>query len=308
MDYMPPPFKVANIDLDFDIFDGYTVVTNSMTLKHTGTANQQTKIIFDGDPSLQLECISINGKACDYTIHPNGSLEVALTATSYNSDNEIPIIIQNRIRPEMNSSLEGLYKSSSIYCTQCEAEGFRKISYFFDRPDVTSSYSVTIRADKTQCPILLSNGNCVDSGEDENDSNRHWVKWVDPWSKPCYLFALVAGDLEYIEDSFVTAESGKEVRLRIYTEAHNINKCDWAMKSLKQSMKWDEDRFGLEYDLDSFNIVAVDDFNMGAMENKSLNIFNTKYVLASSDTATDTDYHNIQRVIGHEYLLSSLSV
>ncbi|ETN99325.1 aminopeptidase N [Reticulomyxa filosa] len=204
-----------------------------------------------------------------------------------------------RIEPEKNTSLDGLYKSKSIYCTQCEAQGFRKITYFIDRPDVTAKYQTTIHADETTCPVLLSNGNLIKSGKEAN--GRHFAVWKDPFSKPCYLFALVAGDLQHIEQSYQT-QSRRDVTLRIYVEPHNIKKCDWAMQSLKQAFEWDEKRFGLEYDLDLFNIVAVDDFNAGAMENKSLNIFNSKYILADNDTATDTDYHNIQGVVAHEYL------
>ena len=182
--------------------------------------------------------------------------------------------------------------------TQCEAEGFRKITYFPDRPDVMTRFDVTITADRQRYPVLLSNGNAVDSGE--LDDGRHWLRWEDPFAKPSYLFALVAGDLAHIEDRFITA-SGREVLLRVYVEHENIDRCEHAMQSLINSMKWDEDRFKLEYDLDIYNIVATNDFNMGAMENKSLNIFNSKYVLARPDTATDSDYQAIEGVIGHEY-------
>ena len=185
--------------------------------------------------------------------------------------------IETLIHPERNLSLEGLYKSGGNFCTQCEAEGFRKITYYPDRPDVLARFTTTIEADKSRYPVLLSNGNPVDAGNLEN--GRHWALWDDPFPKPSYLFALVAGDLAHVEDQYLTA-SGRRVRLRIYVEAHNLEKCEHAMRALKDAMRWDEQRFGREYDLDIYMIVAVDDFNMGAMENKGLNIFNSRYVLA----------------------------
>lgn len=208
------------------------------------------------------------------------------------------LTIATRIKPQENLALEGLYKSSGNYCTQCEAEGFRRITYYPDRPDVLSVFSVRIEADKAKYPLLLSNGNLVEEG-DLADS-RHFARWDDPFPKPAYLFALVAGDLATLEESFTT-RSGREVALKIHAAAGDLDKCGHAMESLKKSMKWDEEVFGLEYDLDEYNIVAVSDFNMGAMENKSLNVFNTKYVLARADTATDTDFDGIEGVIAHEY-------
>ena len=206
--------------------------------------------------------------------------------------------IRTRIVPERNTALSGLYISGGNFCTQCEPEGFRRITYFIDRPDVMARYAVTIRADRTRFPVLLSNGNPAGSGA--LPDGRHWARWVDPHPKPSYLFALVAGDLIAVEDSFTT-ESGRNVRLAIWVRRGDEDKCGHAMASLKKSMRWDEDVFGLEYDLDVFNIVAVSDFNMGAMENKGLNVFNTRYVLAKPETATDTDYQNIEAVIAHEY-------
>ena len=203
------------------------------------------------------------------------------------------------IKPQENSLLEGLYKSGGNFCTQCEAEGFRGITFFLDRPDVMATYTTRIEADKAKYPVLLGNGNLVEEGE-VGDGTRHFTVWEDPFRKPCYLFALVAGDLAMREDTFTTS-SGRTVALRIFVQAQNIGKVDFAMQSLKRSMKWDEDTFGLEYDLDLFNIVAVDDFNMGAMENKSLNIFNSRLVLATPDTATDGDFARIEGVVGHEY-------
>ena len=197
-----------------------------------------------------------------------------------------------------NTRLEGLYKSSGNFCTQCEAEGFRRITFYPDRPDVMARFSTRIEAEKAKYPVLLGNGNLVESGP--LPGGRHFTVWEDPFPKPCYLFALVAGDLACVADAFTTA-SGRAVDLRIYTQAHNADKAGFAMESLKASMAWDESTFGLEYDLDLFNIVAVDDFNMGAMENKSLNIFNSRLVLATPQTATDADYAAIEGVIGHEY-------
>ena len=202
------------------------------------------------------------------------------------------------VNPDANTALEGLYRSSGNYCTQCEAEGFRKITYHLDRPDVLSVFDVTLIAPRISCPVLLSNGNLL--GEEDLGDGRHAAHWHDPHPKPCYLFALVAGDLASIEDRFVT-RSGREVALHVFSEAHNIGKCDFAMASLKASMAWDEAVYGFEYDLERFTIVAVDDFNMGAMENKGLNVFNTKYVLADADSATDEDYLGIEAVVAHEY-------
>ena len=200
--------------------------------------------------------------------------------------------------PEANKALSGLYRSQGVYCTQCEAEGFRRIAYYLDRPDVLSKFRVRIEADKKEAPILLSNGNLVESGE--LSDGRHFAVWEDPFPKPSYLFALVAGKLDLAQDSFTT-RSGRKVELRIYVEPGKGDRCAWAMESLKRAMAWDEQRFGLEYDLDTFMIVAVSDFNMGAMENKGLNIFNDALILARPETATDGDYEGIEAVIAHEY-------
>src|SRR5690606_20484120 len=206
--------------------------------------------------------------------------------------------IGTRINPKANTHLSGLYISNNVFCTQCEAEGFRRITYFPDRPDVMAVYRTTIRADRRNYPVLLSNGNLVEQGE--LPDGRHYAVWDDPFPKPCYLFALVAGDLAVNEDSFPT-RSGRKVRLRIFVEHGKEGRTAYAMDSLKRAMRWDETRFGLEYDLDLFNIVAVSDFNMGAMENKSLNVFNDKYILADPDTATDADYAGVEAVVAHEY-------
>ena len=219
----------------------------------------------------------------------------SLTLFDLPDDCEVQIV--NRIVPEDNTALEGLYKSGGMYCTQCEAEGFRKITYYQDRPDVLASFTTHIIAD-ADYPVLLSNGNPIAS--EELPGGRRKVSWHDPFVKPSYLFALVAGDLALKSDTFTTM-SGREVELRIYSEPHNIDQCDYAMDALKRSMRWDEERFGREYDLDIFMIVAVDDFNMGAMENKGLNIFNTSCVLAAPDTATDPVYQRVESVVAHEY-------
>jgi aminopeptidase N len=220
------------------------------------------------------------------------------TLTIPEAPDTLTLSLTNKIQPQNNQSLEGLYRSGGMFCTQCEAEGFRKITYFPDRPDVMAAFTVTIIADPSKYPVLLSNGNRVDAGE--LGDGRHWVRWEDPFRKPCYLFALVAGDLFCLKDTFRT-RSGRDVRLQIYVEHENRDKCDYAMEALKKAMTWDEETFGLEYDLDDYMIVAVNDFNMGAMENKGLNIFNSKFVLARQDTATDIDFWNIDRVIAHEY-------
>lgn len=202
------------------------------------------------------------------------------------------------INPEANTSLEGLYKSGEVFCTQCEATGFRKITYYLDRPDVMSSFTVKIIADKQKYPVILSNGDKVESGYISD--TQHFAVWKDPFKKPCYLFALVAGDLASIKDTYIT-KSQRKVSLEIYAFKQDIDKCHYAMQAVKDSIKWDEDRFGLEYDLDTFMIVEVPDFNAGAMENKGLNIFNTKYIMASDKTATDKDFELVQSVVGHEY-------
>ena len=220
------------------------------------------------------------------------------TLTIFNVPEKFQLVVETEIKPQENTSLEGLYRSGSNYCTQCEAEGFRKITYYPDRPDVLTKFTTRIEANKESCPVMLSNGNLIEKGD--CDSNRHYAVWEDPFPKPCYLFALVAGQLVAIEDEFIT-RSGRIVDLKIFVEEKNKQKCGHAMVSLKKSMRWDEDVFGLEYDLDTFMIVAVEDFNMGAMENKGLNIFNAKYVLSTPETATDQDYLGIEGVVAHEY-------
>jgi len=292
-DYTPPDYLLDAVDLSFDLRDELTTVRSRLTVRRNPATTGKRPLVLNGQ-DLELVSIAIDGEPLPpdgYRVEPE-SLAVSSVPETCTLE------VETRIRPADNTSLEGLYKSGDMYCTQCEAEGFRKITYFLDRPDVMSRYTTTIVADKTRYPVLLSNGNPVASGE--TDGNRHWVRWEDPFRKPSYLFALVAGDLIKTEDRHVTA-SGREVTLRVYVEPANADRCEHAMRSLKKAMRWDEAVFGLEYDLDIYMIVAVDSFNMGAMENKGLNVFNSKYVLARPDTATDTDYVNIEGVIGHEY-------
>ena len=296
-DYTPYPYELSSILLDFDLReDKGTRVRSTIKLAAKAAAEP---LVLDGDAFVTLKGVAIDGAALDesaYELSADGS---TLTITSPPSE-PFELTVDTAIAPEDNSQLDGLYKSSGNFCTQCEAQGFRRITFFPDRPDVMTTYVTRIEADKAKYPVLLGNGDLMESGDCADAPDRHFAVWNDPWKKPAYLFALVAGDLASIEDSFTT-KSGKEVTLRVYTEAHNIHKCDYAMASLKASMKWDEDVYGLEYDLGLFNIVAVDDFNMGAMENKSLNIFNSRLVLATPETATDADYERIEGVVGHEY-------
>ncbi len=288
-DYQPAPFQIDSVDLYFNLGEEQTVVTSTLKMQR----NNSGKLRLDGQ---ELELISIKLDGAELAVDHYEVDAESLTISELPDVFELQI--QTVIKPQLNTSLEGLYKSSGNFCTQCEAEGFRKITYYYDRSDVMALFTTTIEADKAKYPVLLSNGNPVASGE--LDNGRHWLTWQDPFKKPCYLFALVAGQLECITDTFTTM-SGREVKLEIYVESHNIDKCDHAMASLQRSMQWDEEVFGREYDLDIYMIVAVDDFNMGAMENKGLNVFNSKYVLARPDTATDMDFINIEAVIGHEY-------
>ena len=295
-DYTAPDYRFAKVVLDFELGEEVTVVGNTISVEPTFAAGGDPRPLFlNGDPTVELAGVKVNGNALDasaYVLTKKGITITAPPAAPFE------LKITTKIKPQENTELEGLYKSSGNFCTQCEAEGFRRITFYQDRPDVMSEFTTRITADKAKYPVLLSNGNLVDSGD--LDGGKHFTVWEDPFPKPAYLFALVAGDLGMIEDKFTT-KSGREVALRIYVEEHNLDKADWAMVSLIKSMKWDEDVFGLEYDLDLFNIVAVDDFNMGAMENKSLNIFNSRLVLATPQTATDMDYSAIEGVVAHEY-------
>ena len=287
-DYLSPAFTITHLDLSFDLAGPNTQVTaKSQVVRHD---DEQTTLVLDGD-SMKLISVKINGAEVNYT---QGETTLTIEADL----NAFELEIVNQLDPEANSSLEGLYMSDGAYCTQCEAEGFRRITYFLDRPDVLAIYSVRIEADKVAFPYLLSNGNLMDQGDLEG--GRHFVQWQDPFPKPAYLFALVAGDFDLLEDEFIT-RSQRPVKLQVFVDKGNLHKSHHAMASLKKSMAWDESRFDLEYDLDIYMIVAVDFFNMGAMENKGLNVFNTKYVLADIDSATDDDYHGIEAVVGHEY-------
>ncbi len=284
-DYQPFPFQIKSLDLNFDIHEGYTIVTASA--QYEGNTNE----LFLFGEDLELLTLKIDGKEHDDYKKTDSHITINNVPNSFNLE------IQTKIYPEKNTRLEGLYNSGGTYCTQCEAEGFRRITYYPDRPDVLTTFTVRIEADK-KYPVLLSNGNKVDDGP--SGAERHFTIWQDPHPKPCYLFALVAGDLTHIRDSFTTS-SGQKVDLYIYVRPGDESQCAHAMDSLKRSMKWDEEVYGLEYDLNIFNIVAVSDFNMGAMENKSLNIFNTALVLAHQDTATDSDFMRVESVIAHEY-------
>ena len=289
--YRPYPFEVRETRLEFDLQDGETVVKSALSVvRKPGTGEP---LVLDG-VSLDLRRVAVDGvplKGNEYSVGDE-------SLTIFDVGDRCRVEVTVAIRPEQNTALEGLYKSKSMYCTQCEAEGFRHITYFPDRPDVLSRFTTTITADAEGFPVLLSNGNRT--GSDLVSDTRHRATWHDPFPKPAYLFALVAGDLAVLEDEFVT-RSGRTVPLRIYTEPHNIRQCDFPMAVLKRAMRWDEERFGREYDLDVFMIVAVEDFNFGAMENKGLNIFNTSAILAHQDTATDQRFTFVESVVAHEY-------
>ncbi|MGL1275513.1 aminopeptidase N [Vibrio parahaemolyticus] len=287
-DYQAPSHTITEIDLTFDLYDNDTIVTALSKVVQKG---ESTALELDGE-GLELRSVKVNGE--DWAHHE--VKEASLVLSDLPAEFELEII--TKIDPEANTALEGLYKSGGAFCTQCEAEGFRRITYYLDRPDVLAKYTTKVIADKATYPYLLSNGNRIAQGEAEN--GRHWVQWQDPHPKPAYLFALVAGDFDVLRDKYTTM-SGRNVDLEIFVDKGNLDRAGHAMTSLINSMKWDEERFGLEYDLDIYMIVAVDFFNMGAMENKGLNIFNSKFVLANDQTATDRDYLGIEAVIGHEY-------
>lgn len=295
-DYQPPVYLVDTVDLQVNLVPQATRVSSRLQCRRNpACSGSATKPLHLDARRLQLLRLALDGvelREDQYAFSDTG-LEIFTPP-----QNEFVLEIETLINPEANTELEGLYRSAGNYCTQCEAEGFRTITCFPDRPDVMAVFTTTIIADKNECPVLLANGNLRDSGD--LPDGRHYAVWHDPFPKPCYLFALVAGRLVSLDDFFVTC-SGKKVDLRIYVEPRNQNKCGHAMQSLKKAMRWDEERFGREYDLDIYMIVAVDDFNMGAMENKGLNVFNSKYVLALPETATDSDYEGIEAVIAHEY-------
>ena len=292
LDYTPPSHTIDTVDLQFDLDSKSTVVTNTITVKRLD--NHATSIFLHGE-ALQLQSIALNGdlltQSRDYVLSEHG-LEV-LTAL----DN-FTLTIVNTIKPIENTSLEGLYYSNNAYCTQCEAEGFRKITYFLDRPDVLATYTVHIRSSRAQDTYLLSNGNL--KSDTTNAEGIRLCVWEDPFPKPSYLFALVAGHFDKLSDEFTT-QSGRKVALELFVDEGRLGQGQHALDSLKKAMQWDEKTYGLEYDLDIYMIVAVDFFNMGAMENKGLNVFNSKFVLADANTATDEDYFNIESIIAHEY-------
>ncbi|UTW57595.1 aminopeptidase N [Kordiimonas sp. SCSIO 12603] len=291
-DYSAPTFSIEKISLLFELFEDSAIVTAKSVFRKT--IPSETTLTLDGGQYMELLTIELDGRQ----LSPN---EYTLTDTSlviHGLPEVFELTVKTKLKPKENTRLDGLYYSGGNFCTQCEAEGFRHITYFLDRPDVLASYDVRIEADKARYPVLLANGNRSENGDLEN--GRHFAEWHDPHPKPSYLFALVAGDLAERKSSFVT-KSGNEIELNIYVRPEDMERSEYAMGALQRSMKWDEDVYGLEYDLNIYNIVAVSDFNMGAMENKGLNIFNTKYVLADQYTATDADFGHVEGVIGHEY-------
>ncbi len=293
-DYAPSAFLAETIDLCFELDPAETIVRAKMRLRRNPDASRADEPLVLHGEDLALRCVRLDGVLLDearFETHAYG-LRIADVPQQFELETEVTI------RPDANTKLMGLYTSSDTFCTQCEAEGFRRITYYLDRPDVMARFTTRIEADRTAYPVLLSNGNRIGHGDLPND--RHWVQWEDPFPKPCYLFALVAGNLVCHHGTFTT-RSGRSVALEIWVEADNADKCAHALASLQAAMKWDENTYGLEYDLDIYMIVAVNDFNMGAMENKGLNVFNSKYVLAKPSTATDDDYEGIESVVSHEY-------
>ncbi len=293
-DYQAPDYLIDETHLTFELFDDHSLVHAQLVMRRNPERGAGLPpLVLDGE---LMELLGVKLDDTDLTADQYqlaaDSLTLQPRSDAFTVDTSV------RIHPETNTALEGLYKSTGMFCTQCEAEGFRKITYYLDRPDVMSRFTTTLIADQQQYPILLSNGNPVGNGPQED--GRHWATWEDPFKKPAYLFALVAGDLWCVEDSFTT-QSGRDVALRIYVEPENIDKCAHAMTSLKKSMRWDEEAYGREYDLDIFMIVAVNDFNMGAMENKGLNIFNSSAVLARAETATDAAHQRVEAIVAHEY-------
>jgi aminopeptidase N len=304
-DYRPPAYLVDKTDLHFDLYEDHAKVRSTLLMRRNPDRENDpdaAALILQGQ-ELALEKLLLNGRELsrsEYLVEGESLTIPELTRQLRGQAGAFTVECHTRIEPQNNTALEGLYKSGAMFCTQCEAEGFRRMTYYPDRPDVMSIFTTTVVADRDRYPVLLSNGNLVDAGPDPDHPGRHRVTWHDPFRKPCYLFALVAGRLECIEDRFVTT-SGREVVLRIFVEEKDLDKCDHAMHSLKNAMRWDEEVYGREYDLDIFMIVAVDAFNMGAMENKGLNIFNTSCVLANPKTTTDAAFQRVEAVVAHEY-------
>ena len=292
-DYAPPSYLTERVDLGFVLDPSRTLVTARQTIRRREGGAGDAPLVLYGD-GLDTVSLAIDGEpVAEGRVRVDGG-EMRIGGCP----DAFVLEVVTRIDPAGNTALMGLYLSNGVFCTQCEAEGFRRVTWFQDRPDVMARYTVRIEADKARCPVLLSNGNPVGGGD--LDGGRHYALWEDPFPKPSYLFALVAGDLAVIEDAFTT-RSGREVALRLYSEPANIGQCRFALDSLKRAMEWDEEAYGLEYDLDLFMIVAVSDFNMGAMENKGLNVFNTSATLASMETATDADFLQVERIVAHEY-------
>ncbi|MGI9269480.1 MAG: M1 family aminopeptidase, partial [Porticoccus sp.] len=295
-DYRPPDFLIHKTNLIIDIEEDQANVFSVLEISRNNHEKKNLKLF---GQELNLNSIKINGNtlATEAYILGDGTLTILSVPDSFVL--EIAVVIS----PKKNTSLEGLYKSRTMYCTQCEAEGFRRITYYLDRPDVMSEFTTTIIADKSSCPVLLSNGNLIDSGDCKADlsdlknkkNERHWATWHDPFPKPSYLFAMVAGNLSVVKDSFLTC-SGKAIDIQLFVEPKDIDKCSHALESLKHAMRWDEETYGREYDLNLYMIVAVDDFNMGAMENKGLNIFNTSCILANPETTTDDGFNRVEAV------------
>jgi aminopeptidase N len=292
-DYKAPLFLIETIEMEVDIYDDFTFVKTKLKVKKNHSLSSPQNLVLNGE-KLEFIALKINNEMANPERFSLSEQQLVI----HDFKEEEAVEIHNKIFPQRNKSLEGFYQSGNIFCTQCESEGFRKITYFIDRPDNMSSFLVTLKADKKRFPYLLANGNRVDQGDLE--ANRHFVKWHDPFKKPSYLFAMVAGDLQRVVDEFKT-QSGRKVGIEFYVDPGQGYKCQHAIESLKASMKWDEKTYGLEYDLDLYMVVAVESFNFGAMENKGLNIFNSAYVLADSKTATDDDFQHIEGVIGHEY-------
>ena len=291
-DYAAPAYRTERTALAFDLEDGQTTVRSRLRILRAPGADAEAPLVLDGQ-DLELLSVHLDGRR----LSGNEYQVDAESLRIFGLPDAFELEVATRIRPEANTALEGLYKSGEMYCTQCEAEGFRRITYYQDRPDVLSRFTTSITAAAERFPVLLANGNLV---ADERRGARRTVTWEDPFPKPSYLFALVAGDLACRTDHFTT-QGGRRVELRIYSEPHNIGQCEYAMGALQRAMRWDEETFGREYDLDIYMIVAVEHFNMGAMENKGLNVFNTACVLASPDTAVDAAYQRVEAVIAHEY-------
>src|SRR5690606_20257099 len=293
-DYAPTPYRIVSVELDFRILEDSTRVRAQLTIEPRAETAPGTPLVLDGD-ELKLDSIAVDGAPLVLSAYASDANSLTLVEPPHR---RFVLETEVTLNPAANTKLMGLYRSSGTWCTQCEPEGFRRITYYLDRPDVLAPFKVRMSAPRALAPVLLANGNLVDQGD--LGEGMHYAVWEDPFLKPAYLFALVAGDLGSITDSFTTM-SGRKVDLGIYCTHGKEAECDYAMDSLKRSMAWDERRFGREYDLDIFNIVAVSDFNFGAMENKGLNIFNDRLVFAKPETATDANYHGIERVIAHEY-------